>query len=88
MTKALDIFEMVAMGVCIGYCLICWGADLGKFGNMHAGVRYQILYPAGLATSAIGAVAGLLAFGRRRKFAIFALAASALFFVWLLLPRL
>jgi len=87
-TKALDILEVIAMGVCIGYCLICWGADLGQFGNMHPGVRCQILYPPGLATSAIGFVAALFAYRRRRKFALFALGACALFFVWLLLPRL
>ena len=87
-TKSLDILEVTAMGVCIGYCLICWGADLGQFGNMHPGVRCQILYPSGLATSAVGFVAALFAYRRRRRFALFALGACALFFVWLLLPRL
>lgn len=88
MTKAIDILEMVAMGVSIGYCLICWGADLGQVGNMHPGVRCQILYPPGLVASGVGFAAALLAYRRRRKLALFTLAACALFFVWLMLPRL
>jgi len=35
------------MGVCIGYTLICWIADLGGVGNMHPGVRYDLLIGAG-----------------------------------------
>ncbi len=88
MTRVFDILEEVAMGVCIGYCAICWGADLSQFGNMHPGVRWHILYPAGVPASAVGFAAALFAYRRRPTFARFTLAACVLFLVWLLLPRL
>jgi hypothetical protein len=88
MTKAWDILEQIAMGVCIGYCCICWGADLGQVGNMHPGVRWHILYPLGVAASALGFIAALFAYRRRRIFARLTLAACVLFVVWFLLPRL
>ena len=60
MTKVADILSTVAMGVCIGYVLICWVADLGRVGMMHPGVRYHLLFPAGLVTTIVGFVVALI----------------------------
>ncbi len=88
MTQATHILESIGMGVCIGYALICWGADLARVGNMHPGVRYHLLFSAGLVTTLIGFLLSLVAYRRRRVFARWTLAACFLWGVWSLLPRL
>lgn len=76
------------MGVCIGYVLICWAADLARVGDMHPGARYEFLFPAGLALTIVGFVLSVLSFRRRRLFAFSTLAACVLWVIWSLLPRL
>ena len=88
MTKAVRIFESVGMGVCVGYALICWLADLGGVGDMHPGVRYHLLFPAGVVATVVGFSFALFAHRRRPVFARCTLAACLLWLVWSLLPRL
>jgi hypothetical protein len=88
MTKTLEILEIVAMGVCIGFVLICWGADLGRVGNMHPGVRFDLLFHTGLATSVVGFIVSLIAYHRRPALARVSLLACLSWIVWSILPRL
>jgi len=88
MTKTIHVAESIGMGVCIGYTLICWLADLGRVGNMHPGVRYNLLFSAGVATTVVGFLFALFAYRRRPVVARFTLAACLLWVVWSLLPRL
>ena len=82
------ILEKVGMGVCIGYTMICWIADLGPIGNMPPGVRFNLLFPAGMATTAIGVVASGFAYRHHRTMAKITLAACGLWAMWFFLPRL
>ena len=75
------------MGVCIGYTLICWVAEVGRIGNMHPGIRYHLLFPAGLPATIIGLLLSLVAHRRRPVLARWTLAACLLWGVWSVLPR-
>jgi hypothetical protein len=88
MTKSLHILESIAMGVCIGYTLICWYADLADVGNIHPGMRLKLLFPTGLATTLVGFSFSLITHRRRPAFARCTMAACLLWGVWSLLPRL
>ena len=88
-SRTTYILESVGMGVCIGYVLICWAAYFGRVGNMHPGVRYHPLFPAGLASTLIGFALSVLTFRRRPVLASFTLAGCLLFAIWSSsLPRL
>ena len=76
------------MYVCIGYTLVCWLADLSQVGNMHPGVRYQLLFPAGVVSTLLGFVIAIFAYRRRPVLARCTLAACVLWAVWSFLPRL
>ena len=86
--KIFYVIESVAMGVCIGYTLICWTADLGHFGNMHPGVRYHLLFSAGLVSTGVGFAFSLMAHRHRPVVSRVTMAACLLWGVWALLPRL
>jgi|SRR5688572_1186206 len=88
MTKVVHILESIGMFVCIGYTLVCWVADLGRIGNMHPGVRYQLLFPAGVVSTLLGFVLEIFSYRRRPVLARCTLAACVLWGVWALLPRL
>jgi len=78
----------MGMGVCIGYTLICWIVDLAAVGNMHPGVRAQILSPAGLVTTGIGFILSLVARHRRPMMSSITMAACILWLLWEFWPRL
>jgi hypothetical protein len=86
--KAIQTLESIGMGVCVGYVLICWVADLGQVGNIHPGIRYQLLFPAGVVSTAVGFVCSLLSHRRTPIFSRVTMAACILWGVWALLPRL
>jgi hypothetical protein len=88
MTKTLHTLESIAMGVCISYVLISWYADLAEVGNIHPGLRYRLLFSAGLATTLVGFFCSLMAHRRRPALARFTMAACLLWMVWALWPRL
>jgi hypothetical protein len=88
MSRTLGVLETIGMAVCIGYCLICWGADIGRFGNMHPGVRFDLLRPVGVVTTSVGLLLATISFKRRRRLAVVTLVACLLWMVWAILPRL
>lgn len=88
MTKFIHTAETIGMGVSIGYTLICWLSDLVGIGNLHPGVRYELLFSAGVVTTIAGFLLALNAHRRRPVIARTTLASCLLWVVWSLMPRL
>ena len=88
MSRTLSVVGTIGMSVCIGYCLICWWADIGSVGNMHPGVRFDLLRPVGVVTTSVGLLLAIMEFNRRRRIAVVTLVACLVWRVWAILPRL
>ena len=86
--KTLYLVESVVMGVCISYTSICWVVDLGSVGNMDSGVRYHLLFPAGLVSTGAGFASALSAHRRRPTLARITMIACMFWAIWAYLPRL